>query len=55
MAKPSGSSPSVPTARPTSRSTPRPAMTSDTVSIPVTPSPRLVTTWPEGRPFQALP
>ena len=42
MANPSGSSPSVPTARPTSSSTPRPAMTSATVSMPVTASPRLV-------------
>src|SRR4051812_29180937 len=55
MANPSGSSPSVPIARPTSSSTPRPAMRSAAVSMPVTPSPRLVTTSPARRPFQALP
>src|SRR5829696_5205880 len=55
MAKPSGSSPSVPTARPTSSSTPRPANRSAAVSMPVTESPRLVTTSPARRPFQALP
>ena len=59
MAKPSGSSPSVPisapSARPTSSSTPRPAMQSATVSMPVTRSPSLVTTSPARRPFQAWP
>src|SRR4051812_8294231 len=54
MANPSGSSPSVPTARPTSNSTPRPAMSPATVSMPVTESPSLVTT-PARRPFHALP
>ncbi|MEV0047682.1 hypothetical protein AB0H60_30015 [Nocardia rhamnosiphila] len=34
---------------------PGPQMTSATVSIPVTWSPRLVTTWSAGRPFQAWP
>ena len=55
MAKPSGSSPSVPIARPTSRRTPRPAISPATVSMPVTRSPSLVTTSPARRPFQALP
>ena len=55
MAKPSGSSPSVPSARPTSSRTPRPAISPATVSMPVTRSPSLVTTSPARRPFQALP
>src|SRR3954453_4451067 len=55
MAKPSGSSPSVPIARPTSSRTPRPAMRSATVSMPVVLSPSLVTTSPARRPFQAIP
>lgn len=45
----------MPTARPTSSSTPRPQTTSATVSIPVTPSPSEVTTDSAGRPFQARP
>src|SRR3954469_722360 len=55
IANPSGSSPSVPIARPTSRSTPRPVMCAAAVSMPVTLSPSLVTTSPARRPFQALP
>src|SRR4051794_34997146 len=55
IAKPSGSSPSVPIARPTSSRTPRPAIRPPTVSMPVTESPSLVTTSPARRPFQALP
>src|SRR3954462_13444121 len=54
MANPSGSSPSVPIARPTSSSTPRPAISAATVWMPVTRSPSLVTTSPARRPFQAL-
>src|SRR3954452_18325569 len=55
MANPSGSSPSVPIARPTSSRTPRPAIRPPTVSMPVTESPSLVTTSPARRPFHALP
>src|SRR3954452_11476997 len=55
IAKPSGSSPSVPIAAPTSSSTPRPAMCAAAVWMPVTLSPSLVTTSPARRPFQALP
>src|SRR3954452_21252033 len=55
IAKPSGSSPSVPIAAPTSSSTPRPAMCAAAVWMPVTLSPSLVTTSPARRPFQAIP
>src|SRR3954465_7127486 len=55
IANPSGSSPSVPIARPTSSRTPRPANSAAVVSMPVTRSPSLVTTSPARRPFQATP